>query len=129
MNVRLQILFESPSKEDTAALRSVARELTNDRKSMRVVAAEDARGWLVAEFTMPTEAQYRAVDKIDHSLRMSLENRLGSKISFPKSAEERQRARRKAERRRAARRQGRPAKPASGELRMPDAERNVGRCV
>ena len=104
MNVRLEIEFESPSDDDTAALRSLARGLTNDEDSLRVFAAVRAPSWLVAEFTMPTEAQYKAVEKIDRAIRWSVSNRQDSIISFPKSEEERERDRRKADRRRAARR-------------------------
>lgn len=64
-------------------------------------------GWLVAEFTMPTESQSSAVDKIDRELRFHVENRIDSIIMFPKSEQERLRAKRKTERRRPARR-GRP---------------------
>jgi hypothetical protein len=35
---------------------------------------------------MPTEAQYKAVDRIDRAMRFSLGNRLDSIISFPKNA-------------------------------------------
>ena len=96
MDVRLQILFEAPTAEDEASLRSFALGLTNNRDSVRVFAREDSRDWLVAEFMMPTEAQYKTVDRIDRAIRFSLGNRLDSIISFPKDATaRRKRGRRK----------------------------------
>ncbi|HEV3025047.1 MAG TPA: hypothetical protein VGX76_21395 [Pirellulales bacterium] len=84
MIVRLQILFDGPTADDKAALRSVARQLTNNRTNVRVFAQDDSSGWLVAEFSMPTAAQYKAVARIDRALRFDLENRVDSIISFPK---------------------------------------------
>jgi hypothetical protein len=84
MIVRLQILFDEPTAVDKADLRSVARRLTNNRTNVRVFAQEDSPGWLVAEFSMPTEAQCTAVARIDRALRFDLENRVDSIISFPK---------------------------------------------
>ena len=81
MNVNVEILFESPTDEDVASMRAVAMRLTNDSKSVRVVArARDAR-WLVAAFTMPAEPQYSAVDKIDGELRFWVLNRMDSIIA------------------------------------------------
>ena len=104
MNVKVQILFDQPSEEDWQAMRSLAIQLTDDRESIRVTADPDAPRRLVAEFTMPTEAQYKAVDKIDRALRFEIENRLDSCIWFPRSAAEEERARRKNEHRKALRR-------------------------
>jgi hypothetical protein len=67
-------------------------------------AVEGRPDWLVVEFTMLTEAQYKAVDKIDLALRLYGGNRLDSMIGFPKSEAARQRTKRKTERRRAKRR-------------------------
>jgi hypothetical protein len=100
MIVQIQILFDSPTADDAASLASVAQKLTDDSQSVRLFPRKDAPDWLVIEFSMPTEAQYKAVEKIDRSIRFSLENRVDSIISFPKSEEERQRAKRKADRRR-----------------------------
>lgn len=47
MNVRLEIMFESPTEEDVASLRSVAIGLTNDPQSVRVVARKDCFTTLV----------------------------------------------------------------------------------
>src|SRR6266446_3177791 len=101
MNVKVKIQFASPTDEDKADLRSIAMALTKDPKSVRVVAPHADPCWLVVEFTMPTEPQYVAVDRIDAKLRFWVLNRMDSIIMFPKSEQERQRARRKAERRRA----------------------------
>jgi hypothetical protein len=107
MNVKVEIQFASPTVQDMASMRSVALALTNDSKSVRVAARDGKPGWLVAEFTMPTESQSSAVGKIDGELRFWVSNREDSSIMFPKSEEERLRAKRKAERRRAARRTAR----------------------
>ena len=101
MIVRLQVQFESPTEDDVSSLKSVALGLTNDAQSIRIVPREDDPRWLITEFKMPTEAQSKAVDKIDAKLRFSVWNRMDSIISFPKSVAEGVRAQRKAERRRA----------------------------
>jgi hypothetical protein len=102
MIVRVHILYQSPAEADRASLLSLGRSVTNSPKS--VVVREGKPGWLIVEFTMPTEAQYRAVEKIDRAIRLYADNRLDSTIEFPKSEAERERSRRKAERRRARRR-------------------------
>ncbi len=104
MKVRIEIQFESPSDEDAANMRSVAAGLTDDPQSVRVAAREDDSRRLVAEFTMPAEPQYSAVGRIDRELRFWVSNGEDPSIMFPKSEEERLRAKRKTERRRAARR-------------------------
>lgn len=105
MNVRLEVMFESPGEEQMASLRSMARGLTNESASVRVFAGKD-KGWLVVEFTMTTEAQYIAVEKIDRALRFRADDRWDSAISFPRTEAEEERARRKAEARRKRRREG-----------------------
>jgi hypothetical protein len=100
MNVRLEIKFEAPTAEEEAALGSAARALANHPQSVRVFPRDDNPHWLVAEFTMPNEAQYKAVDKIDAAIRFPLGNRLDSIIRFPKPERERPKARRKPSRRR-----------------------------
>jgi hypothetical protein len=103
MNVQVRIQFEAPGQEQLTSMRSLARSLTNNPKEVRVL-ADKTPGWLVAEFTMPTEAQYAAVSKIDREMRFWVSDRMDSVISFPKTEAERARARRKAERRRNRRR-------------------------
>lgn len=102
MKVRVHILFEPPGEDDRASLLSLGRSLTNEPQS--VVGIDGKPGWLVVEFTMPTEAQYKAVEKIDRAIRFYADNRMDSIIEFPKSEAERERNRRKAERRRASQR-------------------------
>ncbi len=103
MNVRVRIQFESPGQDELASLLSLARSLTDNPPGVRVFTDQDP-GWLIAEFTMPTEAQYAAVPKIDRAIRFWADDRLDSTISFPKSEAERARAGRKAENRRKRRR-------------------------
>jgi hypothetical protein len=98
MRVRVHIRYESPGEDDVASLVSLGRSLTNDPGSVAV--HREASDQLVVEFTMPAEAQYRAVPRIDRAVRHHAGNRLDSTIEFPKSAAERERNRRKAERRR-----------------------------
>jgi hypothetical protein len=103
MNVCVRILFESPGQNELASMRSLARRLTDSPEDVRVFAS-DSPGWLVAEFSMPTEAQYKAVEKVDRAIRFWASDPLDSVIGFPKSETEQARARRKAERRRNRRR-------------------------
>jgi len=98
MQVRVQIRYESVGDDDVASLASLGRSLTNDPKS--VVVLRESSDRLVVEFTMPAEAQYLAVPKIDWAVRHYAVNRLDSTIEFPKSAADRERNKRKAERRR-----------------------------
>jgi hypothetical protein len=100
MKVRLEIEFEVLTAEDEVTLGSVACGLANDPQSVQVFPRNDNSHWLVAEFTMPTEAQYKAVDKIDARIRFSLWNRFDSIISFPKSKPQQRKAPRKTRRRR-----------------------------
>jgi len=58
MKVQVRILFDSPTEEDWRDMRSLAGGLTDDRDSVCVTADLESPGWLMAEFTMPTEAQY-----------------------------------------------------------------------
>jgi hypothetical protein len=103
MQVRLRIQFKPPTDEDRRGMRSLANSLTGEPDSVRVSADADP-GWLVAEFTMPTEAQYKALPKIDSAIRFYASNRWDSTISFPYTAAERERADRRAARRKARRR-------------------------
>ena len=72
MKVCIEVMFGDTSPRYEADVRSVALGLTNDRTSVRVFVRKEDPRWLVAEFTMPTEAQYRAVERIDGSIRFSL---------------------------------------------------------
>ena len=114
MKVEVHVQFDSPNDDDWADMQSLGRCVTNDPKSVKVSAVEGRPGWLAVEFTMPTEPQIKAVDKIDSALRLYGGNRLDSAIGFPKSEAEIARAERKAERRRARR-------------RSPDADESTGK--
>lgn len=103
MNVRVRIKFERLTQEDWEAMRSLAKSLTNDPKSVNVF-ADDKPAWLVAEFTVPTEAQLHAVSKIDREMRFHCDNREDSTIQFPRTEEEQAHAERKAAQRKARRR-------------------------
>lgn len=111
MNVRVQVLFDPPDEDARAAMRSLGRSVTNDPDSVRVLAADDDPDWLVVECTMPTEAQDKAVDKVDRALRWHVWDRLDSMIGFPKSEAERARTRRKTQRRREKRQAARKDTP------------------
>ncbi|MBI3407931.1 MAG: hypothetical protein HY040_06190 [Planctomycetes bacterium] len=103
MNVCVRIQFTSPTKEDWQAMRSLAARLTGNRESVRV-SADQTPGWLVAEFSMPTEAQYKALPRIERAIKFCVSNRWDSTISFPYTESERVRADRRATRRKALRR-------------------------
>ena len=103
MNVRVRIQFESPGQDEMTSMRSLARDLTNSPAHVRVF-ADAAPGWLVAEFTMPTEAQYAVLPKIERAIRFWASDRMDSSIGFPMSEADRERAKRKAEKRRSRRR-------------------------
>lgn len=103
MIVRVRIQFADPGAKAEAAMRDLACGLTSDRAGVQVF-ADTEPGWLVAEFPMPTEAQYKAVPKIDRQIRLCVADRLDIAIGFPWSEAARARARRKAERRRSRRR-------------------------
>lgn len=115
MNVRVEIQFDQLDEEAWDTMRSLAGSLTKNPQSVRVFVRDEPSGWLVVEFTMPTEAQYKAVDRIDRVLRLCAWNRLDSIIRFPKSQAEVERSRRRAERRRAKR-------PAADAKRFTDEE-------
>jgi hypothetical protein len=104
MQVRVRIEFKPPTEEDWEAMRSLAQSLTNDRDGARVFADPEQADWLVAEFTMPTEAQYQVLPRIERAIRLDVWNRWDSTIAFPYTAAERERADRRAARRKARRR-------------------------
>ena len=105
MQVQVRIQFEHPTEDDWRAMRSLANSLTDDRDGVRVSAKSEEPHWLVAEFTMPTEAQYKAVPRIDWAIRVYAGNRCDSTIAFPCTEAERARADRRAARRKARRRE------------------------
>jgi hypothetical protein len=103
MNVRVEIDFVSPGQAERSAMKSLAKSLTSNSASVQIIAGE-AASCLAAEFTMPTEPQHAAVEKIYSAIQFWPSNRTDSAIYFPKSQAEREREAHKAERRRAKRR-------------------------
>jgi hypothetical protein len=103
MNVRVRIQFNPPTEVDWRAMRSLANSLTDNRDGVRVFADPGQADWLVAEFTMPTEAQYKALPKIERAMKLCAWNRWDSTFSFPYTEAERARADRRAARRKARR--------------------------
>ncbi len=103
MNVSVSILFEALDQDAWDSMRFVGQSVTNNPDSVRVTASDDGAKWLLVEFTMRTEAQYKAVDKVDRAIRLYAGQRLDSAIGFPKFEAQQARARRKSERRRAKR--------------------------
>jgi hypothetical protein len=79
-------MFDDPTEQDIEGLRDAARELTNDRQSVRVSPKPGAPRWLVGEFTMPSQPQYAAVARIDRCVAFQNLNRIDSAIGFPKDA-------------------------------------------
>ena len=69
MQVRLEVLFDNPTAEDAAAMRSLARGLTDHPESVRVVPKQRDPNCQIAEFSIPTQPQDRAVRAIDGSIR------------------------------------------------------------
>jgi len=108
MNVRLRILFQPPTDVDWRAMHSLANSLTADPASIRLF-ADEKPNWLVVEFTMPTEPQYKAEPKISLAIRLHAYNRHDVTFGFPFTEAERARADRKLakarERRKARRRE------------------------
>ncbi len=106
MNVRVRILFKPPTEDDWGSMRSLANSLTEEPNSVKVSADENPE-WLVVEFTMPTEAQYKALPKIERAVRLHAWNRWDSTFGFPYTEAERAQADRRAARRKARRRRSR----------------------
>ncbi len=102
MNVRVRVLFKPPTAEDWEAMHAVGRRLTNNPDSI-AVSADDDPNWLVATFTIRTEPQHQAVDKVARAISFYVANRRDSAIGFPYTDAERARADRKNARQRAKR--------------------------
>jgi len=116
MKVEVHVQFASPSEDDWADMESLGRSVTNDQKGVKVSAVEGRPDWLAVEFTMTTESQYKAVDRIDRAMRFYGGNRLDTAIGFQKSEAEIARAERKTERRREKRHPSNVSKPAGEAL-------------
>lgn len=102
MNVQLRMMFKPITEIDWRAMNEVAKSLTKEPAKIRVFADVEP-GWLIAEFTMPTEAQYKAVDKVSWAIRVNRARYSDLIIRFPLTAAQRARADRKAAKIRAAR--------------------------
>jgi hypothetical protein len=103
MNVRVRIQFNPPTETDWEDMQALGRRLTREPGSVRVF-ADVQPDWLVVEFTMPDEAQYKAVPKIDEAIRFWLSSRWDTTIEFPRTEEEQAYVDRKTARRKARRR-------------------------
>lgn len=84
MNVRLEVLCNGDSSENANDLRFAALELTDEPKSLRVFPKETQPEWLVAEFTMPSQRQMDAADRIYRSVNFQMPDRVDLAISFSK---------------------------------------------
>ena len=108
-------------------MRSLANSLTDNRDSVRVFADPEQADWLVAEFTLPTEAQYKALPRIERAIKFYAGNRCDSAIGFPYTEAERERADRRAARRK------REAKamsiPTDAEILALLDQLNAGKCA
>jgi hypothetical protein len=104
MQVRVRIQFKPPTEDDWRAMRLLANGLTNNQDSVRVSADADPE-WLVVEFTVPTEAQYKASPRIERAIRFYALNWRDIRFGFPHTEAERTRADRSAARRKARRRE------------------------
>ncbi len=111
MNVFVEVLFDPVDEAAWDSMRWLGCHVTNDRGSVRMFVPDGAEDWLAVGFTMPSEAQYKALEKVERAVRLCAWRRLDTAISFPKPEAERARLRRKAERRkRAGQRHGHPRK-------------------
>jgi hypothetical protein len=84
MNVRVRIHFKPPTDADRRAMETLAIDLTDNQASVRI-SADAVPDWLRADFTMPTEAQYKALPKIERAIRIHASNKCDSTIGFPRS--------------------------------------------
>jgi hypothetical protein len=85
-------------------MRVLADSLASDCASVKVYAEAGRAGWLVADFSMPTQAQYQALPAIERAIQLCAWRRMESTIAFPRSPEEQVRAERKLARAKARRR-------------------------
>lgn len=114
MNVRVRIQYKRPKEEDWKAMHSLGRSLTAEPKSVRVSADSDSE-WLVVEFTMPTEAQYKAMPKIEKAIKLHARAWHDVRFGFPYTEAEQARADRRAARRKARREANRREQPPSAD--------------
>ena len=85
MDVRVELFFDPPDAEAWKEMESLGRYMTNAPGSVRVSVPEEASpGWLSVEFTMRTEAQYKALEKLEYAIETCTYMALDSVIYFPK---------------------------------------------
>jgi hypothetical protein len=105
MNAKVTILVSSqPTDPDLESLKAAAAEMTNNRRSITVTVqeCESSRYELVTHFTMRRSAQDKVVDDIADRFKFHTWDLAGYQdmsISFPLTAEERERQQRKQQRR------------------------------
>jgi hypothetical protein len=104
MNVEVTILVSSPpTDQNLESLKAAAAELTDTRRSITVTVQEyeSSRYELITNFTMRRSVQYKVVDDISHRFEFytwNLEGYQDMSISFPMTADERERQQRKQQR-------------------------------
>ena len=71
MQPSVELIYQAMlSDRDLGNIREVGHKLTSNRKSASVqVLEKDDRYPVLLEFTMPTEAQYKVVDRVAHEVR------------------------------------------------------------
>jgi hypothetical protein len=71
MKVSVELIYQTmPSDRELERIREAGHTLTSNRKSVLVQVLEKAdRYAVVLEFTMPTEAQYKVVDRVADEVR------------------------------------------------------------
>jgi hypothetical protein len=109
MNVQVTILVSSqPTDQNLESLEAAAAELTDDRRRITVTVQEGERYKLVTHFTMRRSAQYKVVSDIAHRFKFytwDLEGYQDMSISFPMTADEKERQQRKQQRQKQKRRE------------------------
>jgi hypothetical protein len=104
MIVQVRCSFSPPTAEDRADMASMALDLTDDPSSVRVF-EDEWKDWLVVEFTMRTQAQYKVVDRVYEACGCL--RRVDWMMGFPKTEAEEARHQRKLQRARERRRERR----------------------
>jgi hypothetical protein len=103
MQVQVLVQFKRLAETDWEEMRALAKSLTNEPESVHVSAGSEP-DWLVVEFTMPTEPQYKALPKIESAIKCYYASTWRDvRFGFPSTRAERDRAERKAARRKARR--------------------------
>ena len=71
MKASVELIYKTiPSDRELERIREAGHRLTSNRKSVSAqVLEKDDRYAVVLEFTMPTEAQYKVVDRVADEVR------------------------------------------------------------